>query len=313
VHFDSSVAGIYWTLSQGGTLVLPAEGEQADPAALAALIQRQQVSHLLALPSLYAHLLEQDAGLLQSLRCVIVAGEVCPPALVALHFHTLPQASLSNEYGPTEATVWCSLHHCETGDGSDAAGPVPIGRPAPGCRLRLSDEAGHPLPAGVPGELWIGGDGVSNGYLQPANPASRNQSDSQPDSRPSATNAARFVTVAPAGADATDGAARAASGDRQRYYRSGDLVMWRPDGELLWLGRLDRQLKLRGHRIEAAEVEQALMALPQVAAAAVDLRTPPMDIDTLAGALTALPVEQIEALLRPFEVGQAGGETAWRV
>ena len=257
-YFDSSVAGIYWTLSQAGTLVLPAAGEARDPAALAALIAQRQVSHLLALPSLYAHLLQIGGERLTSLRCVIVAGEACPSALLAEHQRVLPQASLSNEYGPTEATVWCSVHHC---DHSDATATVPIGRPAPGCRLRLADAADNPLPVGVPGELLIGGDGVTDGYLH---------------------------------GDADD---RFQTDGEQRWYRSGDQVMWRPDGELLWLGRLDRQLKVRGHRIEAAEIEQALLRSPQVAEAVVDLRQP-SSVEAIVDALLALPPAQADALLQ---------------
>ncbi|MCA1685270.1 MAG: AMP-binding protein, partial [Planctomycetia bacterium] len=121
--FDSSVAGLFWTLAQGGTLVLPATGEHADPAALAGLVRRHRVTHVLSVPSLYSLLLENAAASdLASLRTAIVAGEPCPRDLPARHHAVLPGASLDNEYGPTEATVWATVHRCAPGDSEGGAG-----------------------------------------------------------------------------------------------------------------------------------------------------------------------------------------------
>src|SRR5581483_5255307 len=105
-----SVAGIFWTLCQGGTLILPEQKLELDHARLRALVARREVSHLLSLPSLYALLLEEGAEQLASLKTVIVAGEACTPELVRRHYELLPQATIYNEYGPTEGTVWSNVY-----------------------------------------------------------------------------------------------------------------------------------------------------------------------------------------------------------
>ena len=234
LHFDSSVAGLFWTLSTGGTLVLPRPGDRADPRYLARLIAREQVTHTLMLPSVYALLLSHvDADQLATLRTVIVAGESCSPTLVDLHRHRLPAVELVNEYGPTEATVWASAWHA----GADPD-PVSLGWPIANTSLAVVDRCRNPLPPGAAGELCIGGGGIARGYLND----------------PGGT-AERFVTL----------------GHRpgERWYRSGDRVRQRADGAMEFLGRQDQQVKVRGYRIEPAAIEDALRGLPQVNDAAV--------------------------------------------
>ncbi len=237
--FDSSVAGIFGTLCHGGTLVLPPPGVQHDPVLLAELIRDRQVSHLLCVPSLYGLLLaEAPVAHLSGLRVVIVAGEPCRRALVERHRAALPATALVNEYGPTEATVWCSAHRCRPA-GSDAddegAMLVPIGRPIAGTSIHVLDASGEPVPIGVSGEVYVGGPGVTRGYLD----------------RPGLT-AGRFVPD-PFG-DEPGG----------RLYRTGDLARWLPDGMLEFLGRRDDQVKIRGYRIELGEVEAVLAQHPAV-------------------------------------------------
>lgn len=234
--FDSSVPGIFWTLCSGGTLVLPAEGLERDLHELARLIEAHQVTHTLALPSLYSVLLREtgSAGL-GSLACVIVAGEACPRDTVDAHRRALPEAELFNEYGPTEATVWSTVHRC-TEDAAD--GRVPIGHPIPNARVYLLDPEMQPVPVGVPGEMFIGGEGVTPGYLR----------------RPEMT-AERFVDdpfVA-----------------GQRLYRTGDLARYLADGTIDFLGRVDNQVKVRGYRIELEEIEDAMGRAPGVDEAVV--------------------------------------------
>ena len=237
--FDSSVAGIFWTLVEGGTLVLPDPGEERDVDRLADLIARQQVTHTLALPSLYSLLLEYaPPGSLDSLRTVIVAGETCPVDLPRRHYGLLPETVLYNEYGPTEATVWVSVYRLEANEIHEG---VPIGKPIPNARLYVLDRRGRPVPIGVPGELVIGGPGVVPGYWQ----------------RPELT-AERFA-LNPFG----DG----------RIYRTGDRVRWLPDGNLEFLGRVDYQVKLRGYRIELGEIETALRQNVLVRDALVTLKS----------------------------------------
>jgi amino acid adenylation domain-containing protein len=239
--FDCSVAGIFWTLTQGGVLVLPASASSVDVPQLCSLIRAHRISHVLTIPSLYAAMLQEGrTEALPSLRTVIVAGESCPLGLVEEHRRRLGHASLFNEYGPTEGTVWSTVYHC---DSHSPETSVPIGRPIANVEIYLLDEHLQPVPVGVPAELYIGGDGVACGYLN----------------RPELT-AERFIAHP---FSAEPGA---------RLYKTGDLVRWLPDGNLEFLGRLDQQVKLRGFRIELAEIEATLMQHPQVREAGVLLR-----------------------------------------
>ncbi|WP_129780160.1 non-ribosomal peptide synthetase [Peristeroidobacter soli] len=233
--FDSSVAGIYWTLAQGGALYIPPEGRHQDAAYLAQLVTHARISHLLALPSFYKQILQavQDAGHLQ---CAIVAGEACHADVIEAHRRKAPAATLVNEYGPTEGTVWSNAF---TIDARWAPGMrVPIGRTVDSIYGYVLDECLEPCPVGLPGEWYIGGEGITRGYL----------------GRPALTTQ-RFV------ADPF--------GSGERLYRTGDRVRLRPDGEVEFLGRGDRQVKVRGYRIELDEIEAALRSHPRVREAAV--------------------------------------------
>jgi amino acid adenylation domain-containing protein len=240
VAFDSSVAGIFWTLSAGGTLVVPTDDEVRDPRRLARLVFEQRVDSLLCVPSVYAQLLAAGGELLVSLENVIVAGESCPARLVREHFQTLSKTRLFNEYGPTEATVWSTLHEMTE---SDASRLVPIGRPIPGVRIDIVDGLGRPAPTGIPGRAWISGPTVADGYWRQAD-----------------LSAERFVTE-----NGSDGP--------ERRYRTGDVMAWTVDGRLLFLGREDQQIKLRGFRIEPEEIESAIVECLQVDQAAVVARS----------------------------------------
>ena len=241
--FDSSVAGLFWTLGQGGTLCLVDEDQQKDPAALAAIIERQAITHLLSLPSLYLQILQESKPTqLASLRVVIVAGEACASVLVQRHAECVASASLYNEYGPTENSVWSTVYRCHpSGDlaaPADAvayAAPVPVGRPVAGSLACVVDADLNLAPAGVAGELVVGGCGVGRGYL----------------ARPSLT-ADRFIP--------DPFASQLGFACGARLYRTGDLARMRLDGQIEFLGRIDHQVKIRGHRIELGEVESALRA-----------------------------------------------------
>ncbi|MFK7935904.1 MAG: amino acid adenylation domain-containing protein, partial [Saprospiraceae bacterium] len=240
--FDSSVAGIFWTITTGGTLVIPPKRIEQDIEQLAQIIHKNQVSHTLLLPSLY-HLLLQHAPAeqLQSLTTVMVAGEACLPKVVNQHFTTLPDTHLYNEYGPTEGTVWCTAQRVEP---ISAAGSVPIGRPIPNVENYILDANQQPVPIGVAGELYIGGATLASGYWQ----------------RPELT-AERFIEWKIAG--------RAA----KRLYRTGDLVSYRSDGTIEFLGRVDRQVKIRGYRIEPDEIRSLLLQQSGVQDAIIKVET----------------------------------------
>ena len=176
-----------------------------------------------------------------ALRCVIVAGEECLPELVADHAISGLDARLFNEYGPTECTVWCAVAELRgpEPDAEAARGPVSIGGPIPGARLVIRDANNNPVPPDLPGELLVGGGGLAEGYLN------------LPDE-----TSTRFIED---------------THTSQRLYRTGDLVRQNAQGELIFLGRTDEQIKLRGYRIELSEIEAGLSGRPDVREAAVQL------------------------------------------
>jgi surfactin family lipopeptide synthetase A len=236
--FDSSVAGIFHTLSTGGALVIPPADFRWEGGEIRRLIFENKITHLLAVPSLYAEILDGARGeTLASLQAVIVAGEVCPRQLVNLHYELLPQCSLFNEYGPTETTVWSTVFECEPG-GTESS--VPVGRPIANAQTYILDRHLQPLPIGIPGELYIGGQGVARGYLN------------QP-----ALTEKHFVP---------DGFS---SNPESRLYRTGDLARYLPTGDIEFLGRSDQQVKLRGMRVELDEIEGLLAEHAAVREAAV--------------------------------------------
>jgi aspartate racemase len=238
VGFDSSVAVIFHALATGATLVLPAAEFQWESIQVARLIASTKISQILCVPSLYSELLATaQPDQLKSLRSVIVAGEACPKQLVTDHYQLLPQTSLFNEYGPTEATVWSSVYAC---DPAASSASTPIGKPIANTSSYVLDRQRQLVPIGVPGELHIGGAGVARGYL----------------GLPDLTRE-KFVSNPFSGK----------VGDR--LYKTGDLVRYLADGNLEFLGRLDQQVKIRGLRIELSEIEAALLEHPDVREAAV--------------------------------------------
>ena len=242
--FDSSVAGIFWTLCTGGQLILPEKRIEQDINRLADIIATHRITHTLMLPSLYALLLQHaPAKSLDSLHTVIVAGESCMPSLCALHEDTLGGTALYNEYGPTEATVWCTVHKIRK---EDAMGPVPIGRPIQNTRIYILDETLEPVPAGVPGALYVAGAGLAGGYIN------------QP-----GLSAQKFIPDP------------FADNPETKMYKTGDMARFRHDGTIEFLGRADEQVKIRGFRIELSEIAETLKQLPGVQDAVVLLQKAP--------------------------------------
>ncbi len=219
-------------------------GVEAGDYSIAAQILRHGVTHLQCTPSMARMIaMNDDSRLaLAGVKTLMLGGEALPGALVG-DLRRASQARILNMYGPTETTIWSTVE--EVG----AAEPVQnIGKPLANQQVYVLDEAGQPVPAGVAGELWIGGDGVTRGYWQ----------------RPDLT-AERFVADPFVTPDR-------ACGWGARMYRTGDLVRWRADGRLDFLGRADHQVKLRGYRIELGEIEAALEAQPGVTQAVVMAR-----------------------------------------
>ncbi|MGA9525705.1 MAG: MupA/Atu3671 family FMN-dependent luciferase-like monooxygenase, partial [Myxococcaceae bacterium] len=211
----------------------------AEDETLGGLMRRHAVTHLQCTPSL-AGMLVADADAregLPKLQAMMVGGEAFPPPL-AKELKSLVGGVVINMYGPTETTVWSSTHAVR---GDEAS--VPLGTPIANTRLYVLDRSLQPLPAGVPGELCIGGEGVARGYLH----------------RPELTSE-KFVEDPHANAPGA------------RMYRTGDLARWKPDGTLEFLGRIDHQVKVRGHRIELGEIEASARELSGVREAVVVAR-----------------------------------------
>ncbi len=233
--FDSSVVGLFWTLNEGGTIVLPTDAEARDPDGLVELLGRSP-SHVLLVPSLYQAVLDRGRDRPGWPRRVIVAGEACPAALARRHHELRPASALTNEYGPTETTVWATAHHVAPTDD-----PVPIGRPIPGSWVAVVDEWDRPRPEGVVGELIIGGAGLVDGYA----------------ADPEATSA-RFGTGWVGG---------------HRFFRTGDRARI-IDGVVHFAGRVDDQLNVGGVRAEPEDIERVILDVASVAAAIVTAQDP---------------------------------------
>jgi surfactin family lipopeptide synthetase A len=239
--FDISVAGIFWTLCTGGMLVLPRQGLEQDTLQIAEEIAHRQISHILCIPALYSLLLVQATiQQLKSLVVVIVGGEACPAELPEHHYRLLPDTTLFNEYGPTECTVWSSVYKLRS---EDRGSTISIGRPIANTQIYLLDALLQSVPIGVPGEIYIGGDGVARGYLN----------------RPELT-AERFI---PNPFNQKPDAL---------LYKSGDLALYLPEGNIEFLMRIDDQVKFRGYRIELGEIEGVLCQHPAVSQAVVMVR-----------------------------------------
>jgi len=241
--FDVSVWELFWPLATGARLVMAPPGAHRDGAWLAQLIARHGVTTLHFVPSMLRLFLDTPGAALccGSLRRVISSGEALSYELKE-RFCALLGAELHNLYGPTEASVDVTFAPCAAGPAPGGRRVVPIGRPIANTRIHVLDAYGQPVPAGVPGELCIGGVGLARGYL----------------GRPDLT-ASRFVP------DALGEAG-------ERLYRSGDLARYLPDGAVEFLGRLDHQVKVHGFRIELNEIEDALARHPCVREAVVLLR-----------------------------------------
>ncbi|WP_308117855.1 non-ribosomal peptide synthetase, partial [Streptomyces anatolicus] len=229
LNFDVSVFEIFSPLLSGGCVEIV-----RDLLALAERAGPWRAGLLSAVPSALDRLLAEDAVHV-SADTVVLAGEGLPARTVGRVREAVAGSEVRNIYGPTEATVYATAFTC---DPADPDRDPPIGRPVGGTRAYVLDERMRPVPVGAPGELFLAGTGVARGYLR----------------RPGLT-AARFLPdpFGPAGS---------------RMYRTGDLVRWTADGDLVYLGRGDDQVKVRGFRIELGEVEAALARHPGVAAAA---------------------------------------------
>jgi amino acid adenylation domain-containing protein len=260
--FDVSIWELFWPLYHGARLVICRPGGHRDPRHLADLVEAHDVTTVFLPPTMMTPFLEQlsphRAG---ALRWALCGGEPITPRIRDTFYATLPTTTLVNCYGPTEAgNVTDMVLNPEPG-----APVVPLGRPAENFRLTLLDENLGPVPVGTPAEAYIGGHtGLAQAYW-----------------RASARTAERFVAdpYGPPGS---------------RMYRTGDLCLYRDDGVLQHLGRIDRQVKVRGLRIEPAEIELVLSAHPTVADCAVVAHGNPVRLIGFVVPVDGLPVVDLD-------------------
>ncbi|MFI7388119.1 amino acid adenylation domain-containing protein [Streptomyces sp. NPDC049813] len=237
VSWDAFGTQVFGPLLHGGTCVLY-PGTHIDPAVVAALVVEHEVTVFDASASLFNHVLDECPVVFATVRCAMTGGEPASTAHAAHALRAFPAVRLVNGYGPVESTGFSTAHVVTAADGPR----IPIGRPLPGKAAHVLDACLRPVPPGGTGELYLTGSGLALGYLGAA-----------------AATAERFVAD-PSGPPGT------------RMYRTGDVVRWRPDHTLDYLGRADAQVKVRGFRVEPGEIEAALATHPQVARCAVTVR-----------------------------------------
>jgi len=233
--FDASTLEIWGALLNGAKLVIPDKGNGLDQ--LADTIRKQGVTTLWLTAGLFNLMVEEHLESLSSLRYLLAGGDVLSVPHVRKAFAALPNTALINGYGPTENTTFTTCHRITADDLEKPA--IPIGKAIANTSVHLLDVDGRPVPAGIPGELYTGGDGLAIGYWQDPELTSQ-----------------KFIQHPQFG----------------RLYRTGDLCRWSPDGIIEFLGRRDHQVKVRGFRIELGEIEAVLATHPDIRESKVAVR-----------------------------------------
>ncbi|PZN81687.1 MAG: non-ribosomal peptide synthetase [Candidatus Methylumidiphilus alinenensis] len=233
LNFDASLSEMAMALCCGATLCVADKAQLQPGPSLVRLLQQQAITHATLTPSALAVM---PLVSLPDLRTLIVAGEACSADLAK---RWVAGRRFFNAYGPTEATVCATIMECTDSSLVNGQAP-PIGRPMDNVQIYIFDPQYQPVPIGVPGELHVGGMGVARGYLNRI-----------------ALTDERFIGCT---LDSVCGDSRVAT----RLYKTGDLARYLPDGNIEFLGRIDQQVKVRGHRIELGEIEACLMAQPGI-------------------------------------------------
>ncbi|UHA73332.1 non-ribosomal peptide synthetase [Paenibacillus sp. 481] len=229
--FDGSTYEIFGALLNGATLVLIRKEDMLNAAELARTFEEQRITSAFMTAALFNTLVDWDVTCLKHVSKLFFGGEAGSKKHVVKALDYLGPNRIANGYGPTETTVFAATYSVD--NTIRECGTVPIGRPIHNTQVYVLNRWGQQQPIGVPGELHVGGEGLAREYLN------------QPE-----LTAERFI------------ASPFVAGER--LYRTGDLVRWLPDGNLEFLERLDRQVKIRGNRIELGEVEDKLLSLPEV-------------------------------------------------
>jgi amino acid adenylation domain-containing protein len=241
VGFDAATFEIWSALLSGGTVAVLNEADLLAPGRLDAILRAGQVRVMFLTSPLFRRIVAEKPAAFASLDTLLVGGDTLDPDSAARVFQHGKSRRLVHVYGPTESTTFATWHLVE--HRPQPGERIPIGRPLSNTRLYLLDEAGRPVPQGIVGEIWLGGDGLARGY--------------HGDPRLTA------MQFSPDPFSPQSGA---------RMYRSGDLGRYQNDGSIEFVGRRDRQIKLRGFRIELEEIEAVLASHPQIAQAAAVVR-----------------------------------------
>ncbi|MEM9004408.1 MAG: amino acid adenylation domain-containing protein [Cyanobacteria bacterium P01_F01_bin.86] len=263
IGFDATITSLFSPLLVGKKVVLlPQEGEiEALKAALSSKTHYSLIKITPAHLEILSHLFASETVNIKT-RAFVIGGEALPEKVASFWQQYAPNTRLINEYGPTETVVGCCTY--EVGKQDIGKKNIPIGRPIGNTQLYILDEQQRPLPIGIAGELYIGGDGVARGYLN----------------RPELT-AERFMTLS------LNDSLKSTEGPAGRLYKTGDLARYLPDGTIEYLGRIDHQVKIRGFRIELGEIETVLTAHPQIQQAVVVAREEKADNKQLVGYIVA--------------------------
>jgi amino acid adenylation domain-containing protein len=269
LEFDASTFEIWGGLLNGLRLYLVGKETLLTPGSLKQAIRRYKISIMWMTSPLFNQMLDEDMGIFAGLRTLLVGGDVLSPLHIKRLRQRYPHIQVINGYGPTENTTFSTTFLIEREYGDS----IPIGRPIANSTAYIVDRCGRQQPIGVAGELWVGGDGVSRGYLN--NPE---------------LTAERFVNF--------NLAAKSREGTRsskdeiltpksQILYRTGDLCRFLPDGNIEFIGRADFQVKIRGFRLELGEIENQLLKHEAIKEAVVLVRTEPNGEKSLAAYLVA--------------------------
>ncbi|MCP4156737.1 MAG: amino acid adenylation domain-containing protein, partial [bacterium] len=253
--FDVSVTELFGWYHGGGRLAILEEGGEKDPQKILNALRKEDVTHINFVPSMFNVFIEaldrRSISKCSALRYIFIAGEELQPEIVAKFNHCKTGHLIQNIYGPTEATIYATAYSLA---GWKGTGRLPIGKPLPGIKLYVQGKYGRLQPVGVPGELCIAGICLAWGYLNKpeltakkfaANPHHREQG---------ADDKQTFTHNPPSAA---------------KLYHTGDLVRWLSDGNIEYLGRIDRQVKIRGYRIELGEIENRLLQKEEIKEAVV--------------------------------------------
>ena len=275
LSFDASTLEIWGPLLNGGKLVIPDRGTGLDE--IASAVRDKGVTTLWLTAGLFQVMMEEHAESLEGLRYLLAGGDVLSVSHVRRALELLPDTKLINGYGPTENTTFTTCHLIRPEDCGRPS--IPVGRPIANTTVFILDELGRQVPAGIPGELHTGGDGLALCYQNDA-----------------ALTAEKFIRHPQYG----------------RLYKTGDLCRWLADGTIEFIGRRDHQVKVRGFRIELGEIETVLASHPEVRQAKVAVRGEGSDAKRVfawalteqgsmldANALSAWLSSRLPAFLRP--------------